>query len=148
MADRLHLPISDKKRQSVFLSFCDVRDVALRSRGHFDVARCASVGKCLWRSHCRIPRPRVEFPLRFLPHCLRNAHHHWRPARVALCCSFCENVVSAQQSDIQQTLIVYMHYRNPPIPSFIQDGLSEEEVKKQVEKLLPKVNEVLGKNGG
>jgi len=31
----------------------------------------------------------------------------------------------------------------PPIPAFIQDGLSEEEVKKQVEKFLPKVNELI-----
>lgn len=35
--------------------------------------------------------------------------------------------------------------RAPPMPPFIHDGLSEEEVKKQVEKLLPKVNEGIGK---
>ena len=44
-----------------------------------------------------------------------------------------------------QTLIVHVHCRDPPIPSFIRDGLSEEDVKKQVERILPRVNEVLGK---
>jgi len=37
-----------------------------------------------------------------------------------------------------------LHKPGPPIPSFVKDGISEEEVKKLVTKLTPCINDALG----